>query len=272
MDSFNSDSFKYTPFNFSDFSTDSSDIDAFNLGGYIDFTAFGIAGQETNLDQLLDPSKLDLDDVNHNGFPDITECNLSVPTMGWLSDSAPDLNTTKYQPDPSLDPAFEFKLRESLQAEIQALDTVTETPQFTFTAASTSVPEPSTKRKKPVKKSTTKKSRAQKPPPDPPSRVTKPSTRKPKTSKAKIALSSPTTHPFTLYQEHRLQASVLQFLGSPSLQEQFQAQFGTNPKRLQQFINNPEEQRRLVQGMVNRELTNPAFQRMLLQSSYGYQK
>jgi hypothetical protein len=270
MDSFNSDSFNYTPFNFSDFSADSIDINAFNLGGHIDFIAFDIPGQETNLDQLLDPSKFELDDVNRTEFPDMTESNLSAPTMDWLSESAPDLNTTQYQPDPSLDPAFELRLRESLQAEIQALNTVTETPQFTFTAASTSVPEPSTKKKKPVKKPTTKNSGAQEPPPDPPSRVTKPRTRKPKKPKAKITLPSPTTHPFTLYQEHRLQASVLQFLGSPSLQEQFQARFGTNPERLQQFIDNPEEQQRLVQGLVNRELTNPAFQRMLLQSSYGY--
>jgi hypothetical protein len=263
MDSFSSDLFNHTPFDFEfgDFSADSGGIDAFNLGGHIDFMAFDVPGHEA-----LNHSMFDIN--NANEFSDMIDF---IPTMNWLASPAPILPKSQYELDPDLDPDFEFNLRDGLRAEMLALDTViTEALQsdFTFTDIS-SPPEhepPVIEKKKPVKKS-----RAQKPSSNSPSRITKPRTRKPKTPKAKIALPSPTTHPFTLYQEHRLQASVLQFLGSPSLQQQFQIQFGTSPERLQQFLDDPEEQQRLLQAMVNRELANPAFQRMLLQSSYGCQ-
>lgn len=239
-----------------------SDINMFDIGG-------------ANGNKHSDPNTFDISGANSDVNSNTSTFTYSTPVTIYSSEPSSPSNTITYQPDPDLNTNFEDKMRDELRREIIAMEKLINEgtlAKSSYTNVS-NTPMPAATIPKRVY-ITTKKPRAKKASPkaspEPPFRVTKPRARKPKAPKAKIAQPTPNNRPFTLYQEHRLQAAVLQFLGSPSLQQQFQAQYGTDPARLQQFMNDPEAQQKLVQKMVNMHLTNPAFQRMLSRTSYGY--
>jgi hypothetical protein len=262
--SFNDVSCNDSSFDYSIFSAEPMGMDNFHLGCEIDFTAFNVPGHEA-----LDHPMAEVSDTNGNGLPDTNtfiDFTPNAQAMDWS-------NSSQYQHDPDLDPVFEYNLRDGLRAEMQALDNVIETPQFnfTFTADSTPVFEPPTSKKKITKKPPGNKvSREHQGYNYQNSRITKPHARKPESittpkpkREAKRLSPAPTDAAFTLFQEYRLQDEVLRFLGLPDSLQQFEEQYGHAPERLQQFIQSPEDQQRLL----NENLTNPAFQKMLVRFS-----
>jgi hypothetical protein len=262
--SFNDVSFNDSSFDYSIFSAEPIGMDNFHLDHELDFTAFNVPGYEA-----LNHSMAEVSDTNGNNLPDTNMFMGFTPSaqaMDWS-------NSSQYQHDPDLDPIFEYNLRDGLRAEMQALNNVIETPQFnsTFTVDSAPVLEPTVSKKKITKKPPGKKiSREYQGHNYQKSRITKPHARKPESitapkqkREAKRLSPAPTDAAFTLFQEYRLQDEVLRFLGLPDSLQQFEEQYGHAPERLQQFIQSPEDQQRLL----NENLTNPAFQKMLVRFS-----